>query len=84
MTHYVAIIHKDSDSDYGVSFPDFPGAASAGKSPDAALVNAEAALALHIAGLREDGESIPEPSSLAAVMADPNNAGGVAALVRAS
>jgi predicted RNase H-like HicB family nuclease len=23
--HYIALVHKDSDSDYGISFPDFPG-----------------------------------------------------------
>ena len=26
MPHYIALIHKDSDSSYGVSFPDVPGA----------------------------------------------------------
>jgi antitoxin HicB len=25
MTHYIALIHKDADSCYGVSFPDVPG-----------------------------------------------------------
>jgi predicted RNase H-like HicB family nuclease len=25
MRNYIALIHKDADSDYGVSFPDFPG-----------------------------------------------------------
>jgi predicted RNase H-like HicB family nuclease len=25
MRSYVALIHKDRGSDYGVSFPDFPG-----------------------------------------------------------
>ena len=34
---------------------------------------AEEALALHIEGLEQDGEAIPEPSSLEAVMADPDN-----------
>ena len=28
---YVAIIHKDTDSDFGVSFPDFPGCITAGE-----------------------------------------------------
>ena len=25
MRQYIALIHKDADSDFGVSFPDFPG-----------------------------------------------------------
>jgi predicted RNase H-like HicB family nuclease len=25
MRYYIGLIHKDANSDYGVSFPDFPG-----------------------------------------------------------
>ena len=32
MRHYIALIHKDADSDYGVSFPDLPGVISAGSN----------------------------------------------------
>jgi hypothetical protein len=42
---------------------------------------AEEALALHVEGLVEDGEAIPEASSLVQVMADPGNRDGVAILV---
>jgi hypothetical protein len=42
---------------------------------------AQEALALHIEGMTEDGEAIPEASSLEDVMADPDNRGGVAILV---
>jgi predicted RNase H-like HicB family nuclease len=34
MRYYIGLIHKEADSDYGVSFPDFPGVATAGKSLD--------------------------------------------------
>jgi antitoxin HicB len=27
--HYIALVHKDEDSRFGVSFPDFPGAVTA-------------------------------------------------------
>lgn len=30
MRQYIALIHKEADSDYGVSFPDLPGAINAG------------------------------------------------------
>ena len=81
MAHYIALIHKDADSDYGVSFPDFPGCISAGVSLDEARDMAAEALTFHIEGMVEDGEAIPEPSSLEQVMADPENRDGVAILV---
>jgi predicted RNase H-like HicB family nuclease len=82
MANYIGLIHKDADSDYGVSFPDFPGCVSASATLDEARAGAEEALALHIEGMIEDGDSIPEPSSLEAVMAAPENRDGVAILVR--
>ena len=30
MAEYVALLHRDEGSDYGVSFPDFPGCVTAG------------------------------------------------------
>ena len=81
MRQYIALIHKDPDSDYGVSFPDFPGCVTAGTDLDTARGLAEEALAFHVEGLAEDGEPLPEPSSLEAVMADAENRDGVAILV---
>jgi predicted RNase H-like HicB family nuclease len=83
MRNYIALIHKESDSDYGVSFPDLPGCVTAGSTLDEARRMAEEALALHLEGLAEDSHSAPEPSSLEAVMADPSNRDGVAILVAA-
>lgn len=83
MAHYIALIHKDAESDYGVSFPDFPGCVTAGSDMDEARAMAGEALAMHIEGLAEDGEPIPEPSSLEAVMQDLVNREAVAILVNA-
>lgn len=80
---YIALIHKEDGSDYGVSFPDLPGCVTAGKDLDEARAFAEEALALHLEGLAEDGEALPEPSSLTIVMDDPDNRDGVAILVAA-
>ena len=71
MPHYIALIHKDADSDYSVSFPDFPGCVTAGSTIDEAKDLAHEALALHIKGMIEDGDRIPEPTTLEAVQADP-------------
>lgn len=83
MRQYIALIHKDADSDYGVSFPDLPGVISAGSTLDEARDMASEALALHIEGLIEDGEAIPEASSLEDVMANAENRDGVAVLISA-
>lgn len=64
---YIAYLHKDRDSDFGVSFPDFPGCVTAGRTLEEARRIAAEALALHIAGMVEDGQAIPEPSSLDAL-----------------
>lgn len=68
MRSYIGLIHKDVDSDYGVSFPDLPGCISAGRTLDEARAMAQEALSLHIAGLIEDGEPVPPASTLDALM----------------
>lgn len=80
---YIAYLHKDANSDFGVSFPDFPGCITAGKTLDEARRLAPEALALHIKGMVEDGEEIPAPSSLDELASDPNMKGAVAFLVNA-
>jgi predicted RNase H-like HicB family nuclease len=80
---YIAYLHKDRNSDYGVSFPDFPGCITAGKTLDEAHRMAAEALALHISGLLEDGDTIPAPSALDALAEDPARKGAVAFLVPA-
>jgi predicted RNase H-like HicB family nuclease len=78
---YIAYLHKDSNSDFGVSFPDFPGCITAGKTLDEARRLAPEALALHIQGMMEDGEDIPKPSTLDDLASDPNLKKAVAFLV---
>ena len=58
---YPVIIHKDADSDYGVTVPDLPGFFSAGQTLDEALIEAVEAIDCHIEGLLMDGEPIPLP-----------------------
>ncbi len=83
MRQYIALIHKDADSEFGVSFPDLPGCVTVGSTLDEARDMAAEALGLHLEGLAEDGDAIPEASSLEAVMANPENRTGVAILVAA-
>jgi predicted RNase H-like HicB family nuclease len=81
---YIAYLHKDRGSDFGVSFPDFPGCVTAGKSLEEARRRAVEALALHIRGMAEDGEAIPKPSKLDEIKDDPARKGAVAILVGAN
>jgi predicted RNase H-like HicB family nuclease len=78
---YIAYLHKDKGSDYGVSFPDFPGCVTAGSTLEEARRMAAEALAFHIQGMREDGEKIPGPSNLDDLRNDPAMRGAVAFLV---
>ena len=81
MANYIAIVHKEAKSDFGVSFPDFPGCITAGKNIDEAKDMAQEALTLHIQGMLEDGEQLPVPSRLEEIMGDPDYANAVAYLV---
>jgi predicted RNase H-like HicB family nuclease len=80
---YIAFLHKDKGSDFGVSFPDFPGCVTAGRTLEKARELAAEALTLHMVGMVEDGEALPEPSTLDQVADDPAMEGAVAFLVNA-
>jgi predicted RNase H-like HicB family nuclease len=84
MPNYIAVIHKEPTSDYGVSFPDFPGCITAGKTIDEAKDWASEALLLHVEGLQQDGEGLPAPTKLEDIVAAPENADAVAFLVLAA
>jgi predicted RNase H-like HicB family nuclease len=81
MSAYIGIIHKEPASCYGVSFPDFPGCITAGDTMQGAMQAASEVLGAHIRWMREDGDTIPAPSTLDLVMADPDFADGVPFLV---
>lgn len=84
MRYYVALIHKDADSDFGVSFPDFPGCVTAGSSLGEAASMAAEALTGHIEFMVDEGIAIPEPTDLDSIMQDPDNRTGVPTLVGVS
>jgi predicted RNase H-like HicB family nuclease len=67
--HYIALIHKETDSGYGVSFPDVPGVIAVGDTLDLAI--AEAGMALAFAFEDWPG-SPPVARSLEELRADPD------------
>ena len=81
---YPVAVHKDPDSDYGVSVPDLPGCISAGSTYAEALAMAREAIELHVTGLAEDGEAVPPPTTVEAWVDHPDFADATAwALVEA-
>jgi predicted RNase H-like HicB family nuclease len=61
---YIALVHKDKDTSYGVSFPDVPGCIAAGDTFEEAIDNAAVALAGHLAVMNADPNPIPNARSL--------------------
>ena len=80
MPEYIALIHKDAGSDFGASFPDFPGAITAAATLEELRGQVEELLALHIEGMREDGEPLPVPASLDVITQLPDYLDAVAVL----
>jgi predicted RNase H-like HicB family nuclease len=65
-----ALIHEE-DGVFGISFPDFPGCVSTGRSEEEALRKGAQALSFHVSGMVEDGDAFPVPRNLAELRASP-------------
>jgi len=71
MTHYIALIHKEADSSYGVSFPDVPGVTTAADTIDEAMRMAAEVLEFAAEDWREHtGRAFPQPRTIDALRAD--------------
>lgn len=80
--YFPAIVDRGA-SGYGVTFPDLPGCTSGGDTVDDAVRSAEEALALHIRGMVEDGDPIPDSTPLDRIVRDPDVDEVARVLVRA-
>ena len=78
---YPVVIHKDPESDYGVTVPDLPGCFSAGATLDDALQETVEAIETHLEGMLLDGEPIPSPKAIDDHQSNPDYADGIWALV---
>jgi predicted RNase H-like HicB family nuclease len=58
-----AIVIEKTDSNYSAYVPDLPGCASTGSTIEEVEESIREAIAVHIEGLREDGEEVPPASS---------------------
>lgn len=63
MKRYAVVIEK-ATSNYAGYVPDLPGCVATGATVDETERLLHDAIAMHLAGMREDGIPIPEPSSV--------------------
>lgn len=61
---YLVILEKGPNN-YSVYAPDLPGCISTGATPQETIKNMHEAIALHIEGMLQDGDPIPESTSTA-------------------
>jgi predicted RNase H-like HicB family nuclease len=58
------VLLSATDTGYSASVPDLPGCVAVGGTRAETLTLMAEAIELHLAGMREDGEKIPEPSGV--------------------
>ena len=63
MKKYAVVIERGPNN-YSAYVPDLPGCISTGKTVDEIARNIREAIELHLEGMAEDGDPIPEPSTL--------------------
>lgn len=62
-TYIFPAVFSYADDGISVEFPDLPGCFPLGYTTEEAVKSARSCLALHIYGMEEDGEEIPQPSN---------------------
>jgi len=62
---YAVVIERGSHN-LSAYVPDLPGCVTTGKTVEEVERNIREAIELHLEGMREDGEAIPEPSTAVA------------------
>jgi len=73
MAHYIAIIHKDADSCYAVSFPDLPGVFTAGDTVDEAIRKAAEVLEFAAQDWSDlNGDEFPKAHTIDELRRDPD------------
>lgn len=68
---YIAVLTY-ADDGISIEFPDLPGCLPCADTEEEALYNAQEALGLHLYGMEQDGDTIPEPSSIHALDLQPD------------
>jgi predicted RNase H-like HicB family nuclease len=67
MSRKCAVIFEPANTNWAAYAPDLPGCVSTGRTLEEAERNVHEAIAGHVETLREFGEPVPEPTSVAGV-----------------
>ena len=70
MPRFLVVIER-APAAFSAYCPDLPGCVSTGATPDETVTNMRTAIELHVEGLIEDGQPIPEPTTTAAYVEVP-------------
>lgn len=62
-TYIFPAVFEICDNGIAILFPDLPGCTPCAENIEKAVINAKEALLLHLYGMEEDSEEIPEPTS---------------------
>lgn len=71
-SYFYPAIFDIADDGISILFPDLPGCLPCADNIDEAFKNAKEALQLHLYGMEEDGEQIPEPSDFSKIRCESN------------
>jgi len=64
---YLVII-EEGPTTYGARVPDLPGCIAVGETREEVLALVREAIELHLEGLKQEGQPIPEPTSTSALV----------------
>lgn len=70
--YFFPAIFDVAEDGISVEFPDLPGCLPCGHTVEEAIKNAKEAMALHLYGMEEEGEEIPEPTDITKLKLEPN------------
>lgn len=65
---FPVVVHKENKSSFGVTVPDFPGCFTSGETFDEAIRSVQEAIECHL----DEGDEIPEPSSIEVLAKNPD------------
>ena len=65
MKRYVVVIEKTPNGTFSAFVPDLPGCITVGNTEEETRNYIKEAMELHLEGMKEDGDPIPEPTTTA-------------------
>lgn len=69
---FPAVLTYEEGYEIAVTFPDLPGCATSGETEEEAMKMGKEALGLHLWGMEQDGDEIPQPSKIRDVETEEN------------